>query len=90
MLEYEATYPLLRVYFNRREDFPKVWSVDDGDPANELIVSHVVTQGISRWVWSGDSEPNEDFPRAWVEFRSARIHKIDEHDRVFIENDSGW
>lgn len=86
MLKFKKIYPIIRVYFNRKEDFPKVWSVDDGHQANEIMVSSIITQGLSRYVWSGVIKHSETEPRAWVEFAHARIHQINESDRVLIEN----
>jgi hypothetical protein len=30
-----------RVYWNRAQDFPKVWSIDDGNISNEVNVERV-------------------------------------------------
>ena len=89
MLEYEKTYPLIRVYFNSRAAFPYCFSIDDGDSHNELIVTDVTTQGIGKFVYNGQ-EPNPHHPVAWLEFRGARVHKIDESEEIFVENSSEY
>src|ERR1017187_4013839 len=53
MLEFETTYPIIRVYFNRRDEFPEVWSVDDDNQANEINVSQIITQGIGQLKYIG-------------------------------------
>jgi hypothetical protein len=88
MIEFEKTYPIVRVYFNRKEDFPNVWSVDDGNQTNEIIVPRVISQGVSRFVWNGITQSSEVSVRAWVEFNSARLHRTDQSDEIFIENSS--
>ena len=87
MLEFEKTYPVVRAYFNARQDFPNIWSLDDGDQANEMNVPFIISQGVSVWKYNGQKK-NPDTPVAWVEFTSARIHRIDESEEVFIENSS--
>jgi hypothetical protein len=86
-LEFEKTYDLIRVYFNSRSDYPLIWSVDDGNQANEINVPHVITQGICRYSGSG-KKPNAVSPVAWAEYRQARLHRIDDSEEVFVENSS--
>jgi hypothetical protein len=87
MLEFETTYPILRVYFNQKEDYPLVWSVDDGSQQNEFNVPSVVVQGVgyTRYLAMPKSE---DCPAAWLEFHEARLHRIDGAQDVFIDNSS--
>lgn len=87
MLEFEKTYPTIRAYFNHRRSYPNVWSVDSGDQSSEMNVPSIISQGVSLWKTSG-MERNDISPVAWVEWTSARIHRIDASDNVFIENSS--
>ena len=85
MLEFEKTYPTVRVYFNSKAAHPWVWSVDDGNIHNELITPNVISQGIGRFVYNG-LEPNPHHPVAWVEFHDARVHRVDDTEELFVEN----
>jgi len=86
-LEFEKTYPIVRIYFNSKADHPLVWSVDDGNQANEMNVPQVIGQGVHRYEYNGE-KANPDSPVAWVEYREARIHRIDDSDEIFVENSS--
>lgn len=60
-----------RVYYNRSSDYPFVWSFDDGDSKNEVLVTAIHgPQFHSAYNPSGD---NENTPRAffWVEATRA-------------------
>jgi len=70
-LEFNKTHTYLRLYFNHRNDFPNVWSVDDGDPANEVKVAEVVIEGIGLAKFNGEAR-KEYAPVAWIEFPSAK------------------
>jgi hypothetical protein len=85
MLEFETTYPSLRVYFNSKAAYPYVWSIDDGNTHNELITTNVVAQGISEFVYKGQ-KPNALHPVAWAQFRNARIYRLDDTQVVIVEN----
>ena len=87
MLEFEKTYPTIRAYFNTHSQYP--WSVDDGDQSNEMTVPSIITQGVSLWKYNGQ-KANENSPVAWVEFSAARIHRVEDTDEIFIENDSDY
>jgi hypothetical protein len=52
-----------RLYFNAKEEHPKVWSIDDGDPTHEIKVEEVYlyTNAATRFV------PSETQPIAWLE-----------------------
>jgi hypothetical protein len=88
-LEFEKTYPLLRVYFNSKSDYPNVWSLDDGDQTNEMNVPMIIGQGVHRYEYNGE-KANAQCPVAWVEYRGARIHRIDDTEEIFIENSSEY
>jgi hypothetical protein len=66
-MEFGKRYPLVRVYFNKRNDWPLVWSVDDGDQKNEINVNHATFNDFGRTVYSGDPV-SETSPVAWIEF----------------------
>jgi hypothetical protein len=87
MLEFEKTYPILRVYFNSKASFPWVWSVDDGNQNNEMLTPNVVGQGVHQYEYNGQ-EANPIHPVAWIEYRDARIHRVDDSENFFIENSS--
>lgn len=55
-----------RVYFNRAEDAPQVWSIDEGDTSTEINVLGVVTyvQGRSGY----DLSKAYPEPKAWIEY----------------------
>jgi hypothetical protein len=84
-LEFEKTLPLVRVYFNRRDESPLIWSVDDGDQANEVNVAQVVFEGTSSLKYIGGGK-SKDTPVAWIKMYQARIHKTISSSTLFIEN----
>lgn len=65
--KYEAWYqPIIRVYFNRRQEAPCVWSVDLGDPSSEICVQSVQINATSLTVYNGKTA-NDHEPVAWVQ-----------------------
>lgn len=63
-----------RLYFNRKEDYPCIWSVDEGSAASEIRVQGIIiTDGLL--AYTGNTEglrppagadlKNE--PSAWIE-----------------------
>ena len=52
-----------RVYFNTKEAAPEVWSIDDGNIENEILVQevYIYTPCATRFV------PSETQPIAWLE-----------------------
>jgi len=64
-----------RVYFNAKEAFPYVWSIDQGTPATEIKVKEVHfhdIQGVTRYdhkVRRGSITQ----PRAWIECINAEL-----------------
>lgn len=52
-----------RVYFNAREEAPRVWSIDDGDPKTEVKVEeiYIYTSAFSKF------DANSLEPKAWFE-----------------------
>ena len=55
-----------RIYFNRWNDFPLIWSVDDGSQANEKIVSQVILDEVEGRTMTGQGD-NVNSPSAWIE-----------------------
>jgi hypothetical protein len=59
---------LYRVYFNKIEEAPQIWSVDEGTTASEINVRGVdirITQGAAITYQNLAAEPPE--PKAWIE-----------------------
>jgi hypothetical protein len=57
-----------RVYFNRLNEAPQVWSIDEGTQASEINVHAVVLKNcaeVSTWV-NPDETVNHDRPKAWM------------------------
>lgn len=77
-----------RIYFNKRSEFPLIWSVDSGKGTQEIKVKdarlHRVT-GITRYDPSGD---NVTTPTAWVEITYAVMHL--ENDVANFFRDENW
>jgi len=54
-----------RIYFNRIEDAPQIWSVDEGSHASEINVQGI--QIISRDTETGQNlEAKDPEPKAWM------------------------
>jgi hypothetical protein len=61
---------MFRVYFNRSSDFPYVWSFDDGDIKNEVLVTKIHgTSFVSDYDPSGD---NVNTPRGFFWVKASR------------------
>lgn len=58
-----------RVYFNRRSDYPFIWSVDDGNQSTEVKVKDVVIK-VQSCTASGPGD-NENSPTVWIEVNDA-------------------
>jgi hypothetical protein len=54
-----------RVYYNRSEDAPLVWSVDEGSHASEINVQNVVLVAAATTRFNPDAQLPE--PKAWLE-----------------------
>lgn len=61
-----------RVYYNRSEDAPQVWSIDMGSTGSEVNVQwvQVRAQSITRY----NAKAKYPEPRAWLDVYSARLH----------------
>jgi hypothetical protein len=69
-----------RAYFNRRDDFPILWCVDNGTIATQFRVRNVVFIGVHGWFASDlgikradrrKGRPNE--PVGWFEFDARAV-----------------
>lgn len=57
-----------RFYFNRLNEAPQIWSVDEGNQSTEINVTAVRTIECATCTGCDLSETvNRDRPRAWVE-----------------------
>lgn len=57
-----------RVYFNRKSEFPQVWSCDEGTQDSEVnLIGFVIHQGCFTESHYSGAKPNEDSPSAWIE-----------------------
>ena len=70
MLRHGQRYDKLRVYFNHKNDYPNVWSVDDGDQANEKIFRKVTMAAYATTKYNGEV-PTENSPVAWLEVHNV-------------------
>ena len=88
MLELNKRLPVVRLYFNQKEDYPNVWSIDDGDQANEINVSWVITQGVACTQYTGEKK-SKNAPVAWLSFSDAEVTRLND-DLFFINNSSDY
>ena len=83
-----------RVYYNRRQDEPWVWSFDEGTQATERLLTGFrlhgvdVRDGLDDGVANGD----EKSPRVWVEFEADTVRVGGDGVGRFYGRwtDSGW
>ena len=66
---------MFRVYYNRSEDFPYIWSLDTGSQEDERIVKGyeggtIVKCGYDFTVPHGSTTK----PRAWIELKADRVY----------------
>lgn len=64
---------LVRIYFNRKEDFPKIWSVDFGSKTQEVCCTKVFVENIYGW---SNQNLNAEWPepKAWIEFKHVLVN----------------
>lgn len=69
----EVCLPFYRVYFNRKNEQPQVWSVDEGRQTSEMnIIGAVIHMGVlSETYWDREGTVNRDTPCAWVKVHDA-------------------
>lgn len=61
---------LFRVYFNRWNEAPQVWSIDEGDQASEINVRAVSMHHCDMESKTNPAETDiENKPKAWFEVR---------------------
>jgi hypothetical protein len=65
-----------RIYFNRWNDAPLIWSVDEGSQATERIVREVRFDNVSGVTRTGPGD-NVRSPTAWIEVE-GRLSIADE------------
>jgi hypothetical protein len=77
--------PLYRLYFNRCEDFPQIWSIDEGDISTEVNVIGVKAVGRVEFT-SGRAERFAEVsarePKAWVTVDAGSL-RVEEGWAVF-------
>lgn len=68
---------IFRAYFNRLNEAPQVWSIDEGTQASEINVKGFVVYNCVVTARANYQKPNNDSPVAWIE--------IDAHGYVLVE-----
>lgn len=64
----QDTPKTFRVYFNRLNEAPQVWSVDEGTQASEINVTAVqIVDCYAETKVDLDETVNRDRPKAWLE-----------------------
>jgi hypothetical protein len=72
-----------RVYYNAKEDWPLVWSVDDGKIENEYKVSNVGLF-VSGFRTMARTEDMPVQPKVWLEYDRCQVYIEEETRRVKI------
>jgi hypothetical protein len=62
---------VIRAYFNRHEEAPQVWSVDEGSHESEVCVQGISTLTVGKSNYNPDAE--FPAPKAWLEFHNAYL-----------------
>lgn len=74
----KAERKLYRVYFNRRREWPQIWSVDEGDQSSEInvkevdIIVPVYTKSLGSEAALAATNPDTT-PFAWMECTGVLI-----------------
>ena len=82
---------IYRLYFNRCEEFPQIWSIDEGSIETEINVvdfrteGHVTTQGGHAQDFSAVTARE---PKAWVVV-NAHALRIEHGVAIFADASSG-
>jgi hypothetical protein len=66
-----------RVYFNRKADYPLVWSVDEGTQETEQTVREVNFRGTYGVTAMGKGD-NENSPTVWIAVYGATLYVQDD------------
>lgn len=78
-----------RVYFNRHNEFPTIWSVDEGGQDSEINVKGFRLHKVNAVsVYDASIGPNPDVPCAWIEIEYALMDVKDGIAHFF--HDSEW
>jgi hypothetical protein len=81
--------PNWRVYFNRRNEAPQIWSIDEGDQTSETNVKDWKLHRCDADSHEDLSvKPNPDTPTAWVEVIHATMQII--HGVAHFFHDENW
>lgn len=78
-----------RVYFNRKNEAPQVFSVDEGDQSTEINVARVEGDRVSfRFHYDPAVKVNPDTPTAWmvVEYATLQVRNGCAH----FSHDPDW
>jgi hypothetical protein len=82
--------PNYRVYFNRKNEAPQVWSIDEGDQSSEQNVINWKTHRCDSDSHYDPTIPDRDpdHPTAWVEVIHAILRM--EHGVAHFFHDPDW
>ena len=74
-----------RAYFNRRQDAPLIWSIDEGSQASEQHVAQFTLElgTVARSIWNGKSS-NPDTPVAWLEIIAEDMQIVADHAYFYV------
>ncbi len=80
-----------RIYYNRREDAPWVWSFDQGTQATERLLVGYRLHGVDVRNGQDLDVAGDTAPRVWIEFEAETV-RIDAGVARFYGRwtDSGW
>lgn len=73
----------IRVYYNRKSDYPFVWSMDRGDISTEKIFKDVRIFGCKISSEFDSKHDNVNEPRAWFNVRCTKITEF--NDVLYLE-----
>jgi hypothetical protein len=66
---------MFRVYYNRSEDFPYIWSLDTGEQKDERIIKGYSGGTIAGCGYDFDvPQGSTTQPRAWIEVTADRVY----------------
>lgn len=69
---------IFRAYFNRKREFPQVWSIDEGTQASEVnVIAFIAHPGCKVASRYNGSKPNDDSPSAWIEIHADHYYIVD-------------
>lgn len=67
---------MLRVYLNRFEDAPLIWSVDEGTKATERRFKNVHFVDVTGKTCANLTADNVNEPRCWLEIEQGEIDSV--------------